>query len=142
MFEASFNGSVDQYETSLRAERTSGHIDLLNDNFDTGSVTGPGQYPLADKTYADLLDRLAKQNFQQVSPALQAAILDFYGDLQGPFTTKKDKKEWPRIVEEVGDLRAFTPAKTGIVKAPKSSYQPFPTVRLLVTEKTFGTVLA
>jgi hypothetical protein len=113
MFEASFNDSVEQYEASVRTEKTSGHINLLNDNFDTGSVTGPGQYPLADKTYAELLDRLAKLHFQQVSPVLQAAILQFYGDLQGPFTTKKDKKEWAKIVEEVGELRAFTPGKIG-----------------------------
>jgi hypothetical protein len=113
MFMASFNGSIEQYETSIRAERNSGHADLLNDNFDTGTVTGPGQYPLADKTYAELLDRLAKQNFQQVSPALQAAVLGFYGDLKGPFATKKNKKEWAKVVVEVGQLRAFTPVKTG-----------------------------
>ena len=113
MFMASFSETVVQYEGSVRAESKAGQIDLLNDNFDTGMVTGPGQYPLADATYAELVDRLAKQNFQRVSPALRTAILDYYSNLQEPFATKKNKKEWTKIVKELDELRAFTPASGG-----------------------------
>ena len=69
-------------------------IVLVNDNFDTGTVTKPGEYPLADATYADLLDRHAKEHFKDMTPQLRATILEFYADPSAPITTKKNKKEW------------------------------------------------
>jgi hypothetical protein len=36
---------------------------LINDNFDTGGITGPGKYRMNDEAHAKLLDELAKQNF-------------------------------------------------------------------------------
>jgi hypothetical protein len=67
LFMASFNGSVDDYEKLLREVQGAGGIDLVNDNFDTGTVTKPGEYPLADKTFADLLGRLAQNQFAGTS---------------------------------------------------------------------------
>jgi len=109
MFRASFNASLDEYEQSVRSESQSGQITLLNDNFDTGTVTGPGQYPLADKTYAELLDKLADQHFQQVSPQIRDTILSFYSNPQAPFSTKKNKKEWAKVLKEVAELKASAP---------------------------------
>jgi hypothetical protein len=105
LFEASFNKSVTDYESFLRDEKDSGKIDLENDNFDTGTLTGPGEYPLADKTYAQLLDRLAKDHFAQISPELRKVLLDFYADPNAPFTTKKDKVEWAKVLKEVDELK-------------------------------------
>jgi Zinc dependent phospholipase C len=110
LFEASFNGSVTDYERFLNDQKDSGKIDLVNDNFDTGTVTGPGQYPLADKTYAQLLDHLSKDHFAQVSPELRKILLDFYSDLNAPFATKKDKTEWAKILKEVDELKNATAA--------------------------------
>ena len=70
MFMASVNATLSDYEGLLRDERESGKIDLVNDNFDTCAVTSPGQYPLADKTCAELLDRLAANHFANLSPQL------------------------------------------------------------------------
>jgi Zinc dependent phospholipase C len=109
LFEASFNGSVTDYQRFLREQKDSGHIELVNDNFDTGTVTGPGQYPLADKTYAQLLDNLAKDHFAQLSPELRKTLLDFYADPNAPDTTKKDEKEWSKVLKEVDELKALTP---------------------------------
>jgi hypothetical protein len=105
LFEASFNQSVTDYEAFLREQKDSGKIDLVNNNFDTGTVTGPGQYPLADKTYAQLLDRLAKNHFAQVSPELRKTLLDFYSDPNAAFATKKDKSEWTKVLKEVDELK-------------------------------------
>jgi zinc dependent phospholipase C len=105
LFEASFNKSVTDYESFLRDEKDSGKIELENDNFDTGTLTGPGEYPLADKTYAQLLDRLAKDHFAQISPELRKVLLDFYADPNAPFTTKKDKVEWAKVLKEVDELK-------------------------------------
>jgi hypothetical protein len=87
------------------------HAILVDGNFDTGTVTGPGQYPLADKTYADLLDRLQKNNFATISPELRAALLAYYADMNAPFATKKDKKEWAKVVRDVNQLKTAQPAQ-------------------------------
>ena len=117
LFEASFNGSVTDYEHFLHEQKDSGKIELVNDNFDTGTVTGPGQYPLADKTYAELLDKLDKDHFSQMTPELRAILLDYYKDPNAPFATKKDQKEWAKVLKEVDDLKAFTPAAPAATSA-------------------------
>jgi Zinc dependent phospholipase C len=108
-FMASFNAALTDYEHLLVEQSRTGHAELSNDNLDTGGFTGPGQYPLADKTYAELLDRLAKNHFAQTTPELRSAILDFYKDPSAPFTTKKNQKAWAKVTEEVGELRTFSP---------------------------------
>lgn len=117
-FMESFNATVDAYEKLLREQKDSGAVVLENDNFDTGTVTGPGEYPLADKTYAALLDQLAKQNFAGISPDIRTVILDFYSDPNAPQATKKDKKEWAKVTKELDDLRAFNPSATPAPVSP------------------------
>jgi hypothetical protein len=108
-FMASFNAALRDYEQYLHEQKDAGHADFSNDNLDTGGFTGPGEYPLADETYAELLDHLAKDHFAQTTPELRAAILDFYKDPNAPFTTKKNKREWIKVTQEVAALEAFTP---------------------------------
>ena len=106
MFMASFNGALQGYQRLSDAERNSGHVDLVNDNFDTGSVTSPGQYPLADRTYADLVDRLAKNHFVGINAgASKATLLDYYRDPNAPVATKKNRNAWTRVQQEIADLR-------------------------------------
>ena len=75
MFEASFNATLDRYR-KLLGQVGAGQPDLLNYNFDTGEVAGPGKYRLNDETHAKLLDALAKQNFSCASPAVRAELLN------------------------------------------------------------------
>ena len=106
LFVASFSNALQNYVQLANEQRSAGRTTLVDDNFDTGTITGPGQYPLADKTYADLLDRLGRDNFAAVSPGLRTALLAFYADLNAPFATKKDKKGWAKIMQEINQLRA------------------------------------
>jgi len=110
LFVASFSNALQNYAQLANQQRNSGQTNLVDDNFDTGTVTGPGQYPLADKTYATLLDRLQKDNFASVSPGLRTTLLAYYGDLSAPFATKQDKKEWAKVVRNVDELKASQPA--------------------------------
>jgi hypothetical protein len=113
LFMASFNKSLDDYDQFARELRTQKKIELVDDNFDTGTVTQPGEYPLADKTYAALLDRLAKEKFAQVSPELRKDLLDYFKDPAAPIAVKKNKKEWAKITREIDDLKATAaPADT------------------------------
>src|SRR6476660_2886316 len=53
IFMASFNATIDRYRqllSELRADR----LQLPNENFDTGALTGAGQYKLTDAAYAKL----------------------------------------------------------------------------------------
>ena len=63
---------------SLRPPVKVGKLHLTDKNLDTGAETAPGEYDLADKTYAKLLDKLAEKQFTPITPALQANILGYY----------------------------------------------------------------
>jgi len=110
MFRASFRDTMQEYERLLTELRESGHATLVNNNFDTGRVAGPGEYALADDTFAGLIDRLAEKHFAGITPELRQTLLSYYSDLKPPFSTKKKKKEWAKVVREVDELRAYTPA--------------------------------
>ena len=109
MFEASFNASLEYYR-KLLSEVGAGQPDIPNDNFDTGSVTGPGQYWLNDETQAELLDALAKQNFSGTSLEVRAELLQFFADPNAPYAIKRKKKEWAKVQAELAQLRQATPA--------------------------------
>lgn len=113
LFMASFNATLHDYEGSLREERESGKVDLVNDNFDTGTTTRLGEYPLADKTYAELLNRLASSHFKDVSTELRTDLLDYYSTSKPPPSRKKDMKGWERTKRQLDELKAFTTEKAG-----------------------------
>jgi hypothetical protein len=85
----------------------------------------PGKYPLADETYADLLDRLEKDQFRDISPELRANILDYYADTNAPFATKKHSKQWSRVLQEINQIKvAPVPGQAGQLNASPSSGGP------------------
>jgi hypothetical protein len=114
MFMESFNDTLQDYGNTLQTQRADGKVELLNDNFDTGTVTEPGQYPLADRTYGRLLDRMAANHFQDVSPQLRRVVLDYYGGAQSKdVAMQKNKKEWAKELTEVEELKTLTPPTPG-----------------------------
>jgi hypothetical protein len=110
MFMASFNSTLVSYTRMVRDQTANGHAPLKDDNFDTGTVTGPGDYPLADQAYAQLVDELSENHFANITPDLQAVILAYFADLNAPFATKKDKKKWDALVAKIGELKTTTAA--------------------------------
>lgn len=105
MFNRSFDATLVRYRSMIRQTR-SGRIDLQNKDFDTGNPTRAGEYKLADETYAELLSKLAGKDFKDVTPDLRQNILAFYGDLNAPIATKKDKKEWRDTLQSLSRLKA------------------------------------
>ena len=104
----SINKTVDDYGSRLREQKV-GQLKLADMDFDTGRETRAGEYSLADKTYAHLLDDLAKRNFDQASPDLRQNILAFYGDPNAQVATKKNAKAWKTTQEELDKLKATSP---------------------------------
>ena len=101
----SINKTVDEYGALLH-EQKAGQLNIPDMDFDTGRETRAGEYSLADKTYAHLLDDLAKHNFAQASPELRQNILAFYGDPKAQIATKKNAKAWRITQDELDRLKA------------------------------------
>jgi hypothetical protein len=80
-----------RYREMVRQVRD-GRLDLSNTNFDTGEPTHANDYALADTTYAEWLDALAKREFTGASPAVRRTIDAYYRDAQPP--DPGDRKAW------------------------------------------------
>jgi zinc dependent phospholipase C len=107
-FEASFNAALDRYKLLLTQTRT-GTPDIPNDNFDTGTVTPPGVYFMNDDVHAELIEKLAKQNFAGITPDLRAELLQYYSDPNAPNATKRKPKDWTKVQVALQQLKN-TPA--------------------------------
>jgi hypothetical protein len=108
LFEASFNTTLDRYREML-SRAGAGQPDLSNNNFDTGEITGPGKYQLADETQAKLLDELAKQKFNGASPKMRAELLEFFGHPDAPYAMKRKPKDWAKVQAELEELKNAAP---------------------------------
>jgi Zinc dependent phospholipase C len=106
LYIASVDKTVENY-TALLREAAQGKLTLTNTDFDTGHDTRAGEYRLTDNAYAHLLDQLAAQNFDHVSPELRGNILAFYGDPNAPIATKKNAAAWQKTQDELKRLRAL-----------------------------------
>jgi hypothetical protein len=104
----SINSTVKRYHAELK-DLGEGRLELANLNFDTGQPTGPAKYTLTDDTYAKILDQLAQKNFHTVTPEIRAEIMEFYSNLDLPLHTKKDKKDWRKVLTELDELKAWRP---------------------------------
>jgi Zinc dependent phospholipase C len=104
LFEASFNATMDRYR-QLLSETGAGQPDLPDENFDTGSIMGPGKYQLTDETQAKLLDALAKQKFNGASPEIRAELLEYFGHPDAPYAMKRKPKDWAKVQSELEELK-------------------------------------
>ena len=118
LFEASFNTTLDRYR-QLLAQVGAGQLDLPNENFDTGEIPEPGKYRLDDTTHAKLLNALAQQNFSGASPEVRAELLQYYGDPNAPYATKRKPKDWAKVQAQLEQLK-----KVDVVPSPVAGSAP------------------
>ena len=98
LFGISFRDASARLRSDLRA-LAEGRLQLRNTNFDTGRPAEHGEYPLADDTYAELMKRLFKSDFAQVSPALRRHLGAFYGPRPSPSpTSHHERRHWKDVV--------------------------------------------
>jgi hypothetical protein len=101
----SVNRTVEEYQALLhQVARHQLHLENLD--CDTGKPTQPGEYVLSDKTHGRLVDRLAHQEFNQVSPELRAELLHYYAQPEASKSTRKSRRQWQRVRRELERLRA------------------------------------
>lgn len=106
LFMNSFNVSLAKYTAKMREAR-SNHLNLPDTNFDVGEPTKPGVYKMADETYCELLEKLADKKFAGVGGAIRSNVLAYYTNLDVPFSTKRDKKRWTRLLSELRMLESY-----------------------------------
>jgi hypothetical protein len=120
LFEASFNESLERYR-KLLSQAGAGPPDLPNDNFDTGEISAPGKYQLADETQAKLLHALAARNFNGVSPEIRAELLEFFGHPDAPYSMKRKPKDWAKVQAELEQLKNAAPPTSTSANDPVPS---------------------
>ena len=104
LYATSFKDARARYAAALGAVRR-GSLDLSNVNFDIGRTSPHGMYSLADKTYADLLERLAKQKFAGIPPALRRNITAYYAGGGKPIDAK-ERKRAERVENHLVEMQA------------------------------------
>ena len=104
LFIASFDTVLVHYTMALNSCR-SGNSKLTNIDFDTGNVTAPGEYHLADKNYDILLVKLEKQDFKLLNDPLKKNIIDFYAHRTAPTGSGKDMRDWAKTTEALQQLK-------------------------------------
>jgi hypothetical protein len=102
----SFERTLEYYRTLVGAAARS-QLSIANRNFDTGAIVKPGEYSLVDKTYAELVERLASHTHATASipPALLTQIRDFYADSSAPIETKKHEKDWTKLTRALEQIQ-------------------------------------
>jgi hypothetical protein len=110
----SINATVDQYRAFLAEVRTDSLLPP-NRDLDDGRLTQPGEYPLADNTYAKLLARLSERKFDRTTKELRADILRFYSDLSLPMEPKTNKTRWQGVLTGLDQLKSVTPVPDPMV---------------------------
>jgi hypothetical protein len=104
LFQDSFDKTMDAYRTLLK-EQDARQLQLANRDFDTGKPTAPGEYRMADNAYAKLAQKLADKDPGSVSADVRENVLAYFNDLNGPYRTKDDPKQWQSTVAAVEKLK-------------------------------------
>ncbi len=90
-----------------------GTLDLPDSDFDTGKPSHAGEYSLADRTYADLLAQLRKEQYKNLTPELRANILAFYDKFDATHSPRHCKV-CRKIPQELDELKATAAHPTNV----------------------------
>jgi zinc dependent phospholipase C len=123
MLEESFNTTLDRYR-ALLSDEAAGHLELINNNFDTGGMTGPGIYRMNDEAHAKLLGMLAEQNFAGASPEVREELIHFFSEPDAPYATKRNVKAWAKVQVQLEQLKAPPPSE--VLPSPSPAAVPRP----------------
>ncbi len=104
-FMESFNVTSQKYAEGIKGLTVL--LDTIsNRDLDTGHLTEPGNYGKADKTYAQWLEKLSKQEVNQIDPKIRQNILSFYQKAKPPKTEDaKAREEWEKTKELLAKLK-------------------------------------
>jgi Zinc dependent phospholipase C len=124
LFIKSFDTTVAVYSIALNTLRGQNPINLPDIDFDTGNITAPGEYGLADQTYSLMVIKLQEEKFDNLTSPLKKNILSFYE--KADTTTKsndnkKDKIDWKKTYLALQQIRVAKPIPMDSLKFPVDS---------------------
>lgn len=140
LFIRSFDTTVVHYGIALNTLQKENRVDLTDVDFDTGKITAPGEYGLADVTYSQMVIKLQGEKFKNLSLPLKENIMSFYE--KADTTTKsnenkKDKIDWKKTYLALQQVRIAKPIPIDSLKNYKGgSYKIEPDSAKLVTNKS------
>ena len=108
LFLQSFDTVVKHYSRSVQ-ELVIKKEHLANMDYDTGKTSELGEYSLADKAYEQLLLKLQEHHFDSLSSSLKQNILGFYSKPHSLSVTRKNEKEWGKIIQALDQLKIAKP---------------------------------
>ena len=100
--------------------------DLPEIDLDTGKPSQFGEYRLADRSYANLLNTLVHDPKQPMTPDVRQSLADFYATRTEPAWYVKKKKDWKRLQADLVlfDSIKGTPPPPPSVAAAVPTHQP------------------
>jgi Zinc dependent phospholipase C len=116
LFADSLKMTVEKYQSEIRMGPSSG-FDPPDINLDTGRPTRPGEYLHCDLTYAELLDKLHKKNFADMSPDLRKNLLAFYS-ANADNSLSAHHRKWKKVEREVASLKYAGEEAANALKRP------------------------
>ncbi len=125
LFAVSFDSIVNNYSRAQQ-QAAINKLELEDIDFDTGQPTVIGEYPLADKTFDELLVKLKEDNFVHVSPDLKDKILSFYKEADVSARTTQKEKEWQKVATALTQLKSYAPVISDNA-LPKETAKPVST---------------
>jgi hypothetical protein len=109
LFAQSFSAILNNYQVALNEVGKPG-FNLPDIDFDTGKATHLGEYPLADNTYAILVQKLQKQGYKNITPQLQNNIVRYYNNADTAKLVINDHPErWAKTSVEVKQIKKLHP---------------------------------
>jgi hypothetical protein len=106
MFMQSFDVTLTRYR-EVAKEIQAGTLNLPNKDLDTGEPSRAGEYPLGDKTYARLLEKLQEKQFLNIDAGLRENILTFYS-VPAKWKEPRKEKERAKVVQALEELRKLS----------------------------------
>jgi hypothetical protein len=104
LFADSLRATVEDYHKALQSVQATG-FDPPNVNLDTSRPTRPGEYAFCDRAYADLLHKLKRERFADVTPPLRDNLLNFYCNSTDD-TMRSKHRRWRGVLRDRDELEA------------------------------------
>jgi hypothetical protein len=83
-----------------------GRVQLPNLNLDTGRPAQPGDYPPADKAYAELLQRHAQYHFARMPNALRIDMLNHFHDQKRALTFEESSGHREKTLQALNEFES------------------------------------
>jgi hypothetical protein len=118
LFTESFRTARERYRALLSDARDA-RVELANTDFDTGQPATWGEYPLADETYLDFLEKLNARKPATIPATLRRDLVRFFDTADD--VKPKDKKERKRLLKAREALASLNAAGTERIEIPNGS---------------------